>query len=102
MTKEERYNLYDRAIKIWGDEAQYNQLIEEMAELTVASSKMRRQMHGEYKNIDIESNFKEEICDVFMCLELFIKAYGEEELNKIFEQKLLKFKGQIEKAEKSK
>ena len=102
MDKKERYALYDRAVSAWGEEAQYDQLIEEMSELCLACSKIKRQMKGEYKDQDLESNFIEEICDVYMCLELFIKKYGEQKLKQIFEEKLLKFKKQIEIKEKNK
>src|SRR5574344_1996327 len=92
MNKQERLELYDKCEKKWGKIAQYDQCIEEMAELTVAINKMKRKMfYGEYKNNPhIEENLIEEISDVKMCLEQLIHWNGEENIEKEFQYKLKK------------
>ena len=52
MEKQERINLYNKAEKTWGLVAQYDQAIEEMGELIVATNKYKRKcLYGELKNI---------------------------------------------------
>lgn len=98
MTKEERIGLYNKAIEKWGFESQLDQLIEESAELIVSVNKLKR------SNIDLQDrkeeifdNFIEEICDTFMCIEQMKNYYGEEIFEKKLEEKLIKFKKQLDK-----
>ena len=71
MVREERLKIYKEAKEIWGLVGQYDQCIEEMAELTVALNKYKRKtLHNEYQGQDeIENNVIEEIADVFICIE---------------------------------
>lgn len=98
MTKEERIVLYNKAIEKWGFESQLDQLIEESAELIVSINKLKR------SDIDLQSrkeqifdNFLEELCDTFMCIEQMQNYYGEEAFKNKLNEKLLKFKKQLEK-----
>lgn len=99
MTKEERIKIYDEATNLWGLTAQYDQCIEEMAELTVAINKYKRKtLYGEYKeNKEIEENVAEEIADVYICIEQMCHFFEKYNIDKVVEAKMKKFKGQIEK-----
>ena len=99
MTREERFKLYNDAEKYWGYIAQYDQCMEECAELIVAIRKYERKtLHGEYENNpQIEENLVEELADVFMCIEQLSEFMGRERFENKFEEKLQKLAGQIEK-----
>ena len=102
MTKEERLKVYDEAVEIWGIVGQYDQCVEEMAELTVAISKFKRKLlHNEYQGqAEIENNLVEEIADVFICIEEMINLFGEDKVNAAIEQKMQKFKNVIKEIKK--
>ncbi|MBR2433631.1 MAG: hypothetical protein IKK20_00220 [Clostridia bacterium] len=102
MTKEERLKVYDEAVEIWGIVGQYDQCVEEMAELTVAISKFKRKLlHNEYQGqAEIENNLVEEIADVFICIEEMINLFGEDKVNAAIEQKMQKFKNEIKEIKK--
>lgn len=104
MTHEERIKVYDEATKLWGLVAQYDQCIEEMAELTVAINKYKRKvLYKEYaSNPEIEKNLIEEIADASMCLEQMRYFVGEEKVEKVLEEKMQKFVGQIESMKNNK
>lgn len=97
MTKEERLKVYAEATEIWGIVGQYDQCIEEMAELTVAISKFKRKvLHNEYAGqTEVEDNLIEEIADVFICIEEMTNLFGEERVKKAIEEKMIKFKNEI-------
>jgi len=97
MEKEERLKLYDEATETWGLLAQYDQCIEEMAELTIAISKYKRKkLYGEYEcDSSIEENFIEELADVSMCIEQMRYMIGEDKVYDMLDKKLEKMKGQI-------
>ncbi len=98
MNQEERFILYDRAVQKWGFGSQLDQLIEECAELIVAVNKLKRaDIDLLDRKDELLDNFIEELCDVGMCIEQMKKCYGEEIFNKKLEQKLEKFKKQLEK-----
>lgn len=99
MVREERLKIYKEAKEIWGLVGQYDQCIEEMAELTVALNKYKRKtLHNEYQGQDeIENNVIEEIADVFICIEEMANLFGEDKVNAAIEQKMLKFKNEIDK-----
>ena len=71
LTHEERLKIYDEATKLWGLVAQYDQCVEEMAEMIVAINKYKRKvLYKEYQNDDkVIKNLVEEIADVSICLE---------------------------------
>ena len=65
MTKQERYDLYQRAVEKWGEDSQFDQMIEEMAELTVALNKFKRAKHFvAQKKEGVLENIYEELADV--------------------------------------
>ena len=66
LTHEERLKIYDEATKLWGLVAQYDQCVEEMAEMIVAINKYKRKvLYKEYQNDDkVIKNLVEEIADV--------------------------------------
>lgn len=99
MVREERLKIYKEAKEIWGLVGQYDQCIEEMAELTVALNKYKRKtLHNEYQGQDeIENNVIEEIADVFICIEEMANLFGEDKVTAAIEQKMLKFKSEIDK-----
>ena len=98
MNKEERFKVYKKAEELWGLIAQYDQLIEEMAELIVAVNKYKRKcLYGEYKdNKKIEDGVIEEIADVKMCLEQIESYMGEEKVAIMFDKKMQKLQDEIE------
>ena len=68
MNKEELYKL---ALETYGDEAQINQGIEEMAELIQAVNKFRRM-----RNPVTFDNIAEEIADVEIMMDQYKQIYG--------------------------
>lgn len=98
-TKDKRLNLYNEAEKYWGKIAQYDQCVEECAELIVAINKYKRKcLYNEYiNNPEVEENLVEELADTFMCVEQLIGYMGEERLSKKLDEKLDKLCSQIEK-----
>jgi len=98
-SKKDRLKLYKDAEKCWGKLAQYDQFIEEASELIVAINKFKRKnFYGEYENDNsIEDNLLEELADTYLCLELLISYAGEKKFAKRLDEKLDKFKYQIDK-----
>ena len=102
LTHEERLKIYDEATKLWGLVAQYDQCVEEMAEMIVAINKYKRKvLYKEYQNDDkVIKNLVEEIADVSICLEQmkhFVKDY---KIDEVIEQKMQKFLKEIEEQKK--
>lgn len=71
--------LYGNALDLWGEDAQFNQLMEELAELIIATNKIRREANG----IEVEQ-MAEELIDAEimirqarMLLPLSIKEFDE-------------------------
>lgn len=97
MTKEERFEVYNKAEELWGLVAQYDQAIEEMGELIVAINKYKRKcLYGEFKNNSkVEDNLAEELADVSMCLEQLISYVGEDKVNAMFSKKMAKLQEEI-------
>ncbi len=95
-----RKEIYNDAIKYWGEMAQYDQFIEESCELIVAINKFKRKkFYGEYKDKpEIEENLIEELADTAMCLELLIDMMGKDKVLSKLDEKFDKFNMQIEKA----
>ena len=84
--------------------AQYDQAIEEMAELIVAINKYKRKcLYGEYaKNPKIAESGIEEIADVKMCLEQLEDFVGEDKVACVFDKKMQKLQDEIKEMEKLK
>lgn len=97
MDKKERLKIYKEAENLWGLVAQYDQAIEEMAELIVAINKYKRKcLYGEYAtNPKVEANVIEEIADVKMCLEQLEDYMGEDKVEQVFDKKMQKLQEEI-------
>ena len=89
---------YAKAIEKWGEDAQYDQLIEEMAELTIAVNKLKRLKYdiAPGKKEQIINNLFEEICDVKLMLNQMEYMFGKENIDKRFEEKFNKFLEELE------
>lgn len=68
MTKEQRQEILALAIRTWGEPAQIDMAVEEMAELTKALCKVKRAQKGPELTAAIE-NAVEEIADVQIMLD---------------------------------
>ena len=87
-------NIYQDAIDKWGENAQYDQLIEEMAELTVALSKVKRLNYDnmlDTKESKVMENLFEEIADVKMMIEEMEYMFGKEKIDEWYDKKMEKF-----------
>ncbi|MBR4745334.1 MAG: hypothetical protein IK070_01330 [Clostridia bacterium] len=87
MTQNERVKAYDKFTQVWGKLSQYNQAIEEMAELTQALCKLNRpdlqDKYDEYVKL-----VQEEIADTLNCVEQLEYMFGHSEIEKLRDYKL--------------
>ena len=90
-------NVYQKAIDKWGEYAQYDQMIEEMSELTIAISKYKRYKLGEkYLNKDdVLNNLYEELADVKLCLHQLEYMFGKNNVEEAYKKKFDKFMQQL-------
>ena len=87
-------NIYQDAIDKWGETAQLDQMIEEMAELTLAISKYKRQFNDsllDYQKVGVMENLYIEIADVKLMIEEMEYMFGKENVQKAYERQLKKF-----------
>ena len=87
-------NIYQDAIDKWGETAQFDQMIEEMAELTVALSKVKRLDYDnmlDTKKSQVMENLYEELADVKMMLEEMEYMFGKEKVDEWYDKKMEKF-----------
>jgi NTP pyrophosphatase (non-canonical NTP hydrolase) len=75
--------LFEAAIEAWGDEAQYDQAVEECAELIATLKHYRRGKVEKDAVID-------ELADVYLMLGQLIYMFGEDDVMKTVDQKILK------------
>jgi NTP pyrophosphatase (non-canonical NTP hydrolase) len=94
MNKLERIELYDKATKKWGMQAQIDQMIEETAELIVALNKYKRNKYYLEKTDEqkMYDNLFVELADVSICLEQMVNYFGEDKLEQAKQKQLQKFK----------
>ena len=95
MEKEFVGNVYKDAITKWGENAQFDQLVEEMAELTLAISKYKRQFNDsllEEQKKNVMENLYVEIADVKLMIEEMEFMFGKENVDKAYQKQLKKFK----------
>ena len=88
-------NIYKDAIIKWGETGQFDQMIEEMAELTCAISKYKRQFNDsllDYQKVNIMENLYAEIADVKLMMEELEYMLGKENIEKAYQEKMKKFK----------
>ena len=102
LTKEERLKIYDEATSLWGLVAQYDQCVEEMAEMIVAINKYKRKvLYKEYQeNNKVIENLVEEIADVTICLEQMHHFFHDYNIDQVIEQKMQKFIKEIDEQKK--
>ena len=95
MEKEFSGNVYEDAITKWGTTAQLDQMIEEMAELTMAISKYKRKFNDsllDYQKVGVMENLYTEIADVKLMIEEMEYMFGKENVDKAYQKQVEKFK----------
>lgn len=99
MEEKDRLHIYDRSLVAFGMQSQYDQCIEEMAELMVAINKIKRQENfGEYGNDPtIKQNLIEELADVFICVEGLAHFIDKAGFDSMIDRKMQKFEQTINK-----
>lgn len=102
MDINERNKIYDEGLEAFGMQCQYDQCMEEMAELMVAINKVKRQTYyGEYKGDSSKmANLFEELADVYICVEGLAHFLGEKDFDAMVDKKMRKFKDTIDKCGK--
>ena len=93
-------NIYQDSIDKWGEFSQFDQMIEEMAELTVALNKYKRQYNDSLlpeQKAKIMDNLLEELADVKMMLEEMEYMFGKDKIEKVYDKKIEKFFKQLYK-----
>ena len=90
-------SIYQMSVEKWGEESQFNQMMEECAELIVAINKYKRFNDGERKQTEqqVMFNLFEEIADVKICIEQLEYILGKEKIDEVYKQKMQKFLNKI-------
>ena len=91
-------NIYQDAIDKWGETAQLDQMIEEMAELTLAISKYKRQFNDsllDYQKVGVMENLYTEIADVKLMIEEMEYMFGKENVQRAYQKQLQKFEQEL-------
>ena len=92
LGQEKMQPYYKKAVEKWGENAQYDQTIEEMAELTIAINKLKRMNAGEKMDgAKVKNNLYEEIADVKLCIEELEYMLGKQNIDDAMEKKTKKF-----------
>lgn len=86
----DRKECYQKFLDAWGNEAQCNMCIEEMAELTKELCKLKRVSISKYKTEEVINNIREELADVLNMADQLKLIFGDEEIEKIRDEKLLR------------
>ncbi len=85
MEKQERINLYRKALKTWGEEAQVNMLDEELGELITAVARFKR---GRVTHQDVMT----ELADVFIMVEQIATMMNYDDFEKELDRKLVRLR----------
>lgn len=96
--EEKETNIYQQTIDKWGETAQLDQMIEEMAELTLAISKYKRQFNDsllDYQKVGVMENLYVEIADVKMMIEQMEYMFGQENVDKAYQKQMEKLKREL-------
>ena len=97
LGQEKMQPYYKKAVEKWGENAQYDQTIEEMAELTIAINKLKRMNAGEKMDgAKVKNNLYEEIADVKLCIEELEYMLGKQNIDDAMEKKTKKFLSELE------
>ena len=94
----EEKNIYKDAIDKWGETAQLDQMVEEMAELTLAISKYKRQFNDsllDYQKQGVMENLYTEIADVKLVIEEMEFMFGAENVKNAYDKQVKKFKKEL-------
>jgi hypothetical protein len=81
-----------KALKKWEDEGAVFGLMEEMAELNLELSRIRRGRHN-------PDDVLEELVDVYMCMIELAMIFGRDKFNSMLEKKIAKFEEQVKDEE---
>jgi NTP pyrophosphatase (non-canonical NTP hydrolase) len=81
--------IYRTALERWGAEAQYDQAVEECAELIAVLKHFRRAKVDEKAVID-------ELADVSLMLGQLIYMFGPEKVERAIQEKIMKLKGLLD------
>jgi NTP pyrophosphatase (non-canonical NTP hydrolase) len=90
MEKEERIELYKKAIKTWGEDAQVNMLNEECGELLTAVAQFKR---GRTSHHDVMT----ELADASIMIEQIATIMNYDDYEKEKDRKLNRLKERLEK-----
>lgn len=90
MNKEEQKGLYERALTIWGSDAQETMVFEELGELTTALARYKR---GRAMVEDVIT----ELADVTIMCEQMAILFGYEKYKDEIERKLERLKKRLDK-----
>ena len=96
--EEKETNIYQQTIDKWGETAQLDQMMEEMAELTLAISKYKRQFNDsllDYQKVGVMENLYVEIADVKMMIEQMEYMFGQENVDKAYQKQMEKLKREL-------
>jgi NTP pyrophosphatase (non-canonical NTP hydrolase) len=85
MEKQDRIDLYKKAIATWGEEAQVNMLNEECGELITAVAQFKR---GRTNHHDVMT----ELADVFIMVEQVATMMNYEDFEKELDRKLVRLR----------
>lgn len=85
MEKQDRINLYKKAIKTWGEEAQIDMLNEECGELITAVAQFKR---GRTSHHDVMT----ELADVFIMVEQIATMMSYDDFEKETDRKLARLR----------
>lgn len=87
MRRDAQLELYQQAIMRWGMDDQLDQMVEELGELIVARSKLRRARDAA-QGSDTLDQLAEEVADVLIMADQVRVWIGEERVDKIVDGKL--------------
>ncbi len=85
----QREEIYQATLDKWGEEAQYDQAVEECAELIAALKHFRR------GKIDAQAVI-DELADVTLMIGQLTWMFGKKEINRAIEEKLVKLNKLLE------
>lgn len=85
MEKQDRINLYKKALRTWGEEAQVNMLDEELGELITAVARFKR---GRAMHQDVMT----ELADVFIMVEQIATMMSYDDFEKELDRKLVRLR----------
>ena len=99
LNKKEVNDLYDEAVRLWGEKTQIDMMVEECSELIKALCKFNRNKSTYPRDVfQVLENVREEIVDVDIVLGQMKRIFDLEEtcINEIREKKLTRLKNKVE------